>query len=124
MLDQAATQALATGIKDAFASALPSTLSDEVRDPIIATYETLSLSIAQSINTYIKQAKIEVKLNTAMLEHIYGNMMAHPINLTVFGAVIPPGGLPPKVTITGNDIKNMVQYSPNEGPAYLDGTIS
>lgn len=124
MLDQAATQALATSIKNAFSDALPSTISDEIKAPILVTYTALSNTIAQAINDYVKQAQIEVTLSTTTLEYIYSNLMAHPVNLTVFGAAIPAGGVPPKVTLKGSDIKNMVQATAATTlPAKLIGTI-
>lgn len=124
MIDQAATTALANSIKTAFANALPNTLSNEIKAPIIATYDTMCASIAEAIRQFVLSAQVEVKLSSNDVVDAIRDNMTSTQYLNVSASTGQPGGMHGQTaTLTGQHIAMLFTRADEQQGVNIDGVL-
>ncbi|MDD2297997.1 MAG: hypothetical protein PHX79_09315 [Sphaerochaetaceae bacterium] len=96
--------ALATGIKNAFEQALPDDLNEEVRASIVATYDAMSLTLAQSIKTFVESAQVKVDLTAGKFQEAMQAYLTRPAN----------------ISLERNNITAVYRYTPSSIVAAVD----
>lgn len=96
--------ALASGIKDAFEQALPDNLDEAVRASIVATYETMSLALAQSIKVFVESALVRVDLTS---DKFYEAMQAYLTRMS-------------NIALEHDNITTVFRYNPESIVAAVD----